>query len=124
MLVKDRSSLFTMVSKFNDRVTVTTSFVSLGFMPGTDFYGFLAGSDRVMLDTHPYLCFQTLDPVPPAQQALRPCAAWAGRINTTMQNFGMVTAGEWSLGYTDCKCFPVTMIYFWGDDGWMPFFHY
>ncbi|KAF8329749.1 glycoside hydrolase superfamily [Cantharellus anzutake] len=76
-----------------------------GFLPINGWYGFLSGADRIMLDTHPYLCFQALDPSPPSQQAGRPCGAWAGRINQTMQNFGMVNAGEWSLGYTDCGLF-------------------
>ncbi|KAF9512116.1 glycoside hydrolase family 5 protein [Hydnum rufescens UP504] len=82
-------------------------FISIhdGFLPDQRYTGFLSGADRIALDTHPYLCFQTLNTDGPAAQALRPCPAWGANINNTMANFGMMTAGEWSLGYTDCGLF-------------------
>lgn len=54
-----------------------------GFNPTSNYTGYLAGSDRVALDTHPYLCFQALEDLGPEQYAQQPCGAWAGKINTT-----------------------------------------
>jgi glucan 1,3-beta-glucosidase len=54
-----------------------------GFNPTTNFTGYLAGSDRIALDTHPYLCFQLLVTGGPQAYAQQPCSTWAARINTT-----------------------------------------
>lgn len=54
-----------------------------GFNPTSNYTGFLAGSDRVALDTHPYLCFQALEDAGPEEYAKQPCSTWAGKINTT-----------------------------------------
>ncbi|KAF8321309.1 glycoside hydrolase family 5 protein [Clavulina sp. PMI_390] len=73
-----------------------------GFNSDSNYTGYLAGADRVALDTHPYLCFQALVDEGPEGYAAQACPTWAGKINTTTGNYGFVHAGEWSLGYTDC----------------------
>jgi hypothetical protein len=66
-----------------------------GFLGVNNWGGFLPGSDRVTLDTHPYMAFtdQSADPV--SAFANRPCESWAGGINQSMTEFGLTNAGEW-----------------------------
>ncbi|KAG8984018.1 hypothetical protein FRB90_005618 [Tulasnella sp. 427] len=73
-----------------------------GFQPLANWADFLPGRDRVALDTHPYMCFTTVDTTPLAQQAKKPCRQWAAETNTSWTNFGVTTAGEWSLAINDC----------------------
>ncbi|KAG1767470.1 glycoside hydrolase family 5 protein [Suillus placidus] len=73
---------------------------------------FLQGSDRIILDTHPYFAFDGQSIGPPIatgtglsaggiwpQQA---CSAWGPGINTSQTAFGITIAGEFSDGYNDC----------------------
>lgn len=64
--------------------------------------GFLGGSDRMMMDSHPYLAFDTPNQDPMALQINKPCAKWGAMFNSSMANIGFTYAGEWSLGINDC----------------------
>lgn len=64
--------------------------------------GFLPNADRISLDSHPYLCFSTQSSAAITTYATTPCDSWAASVNTSMQAFGMTTAGEWSNAVTDC----------------------
>ncbi|OWZ33521.1 glucan 1,3-beta-glucosidase [Cryptococcus neoformans AD2-60a] len=73
-----------------------------GFLGVTAWYGDLAGADRMMLDQHTYMVFQdqpqgTLDTL-----KTMPCQWWASSTNTTSQQWGPNTAGEWSAAWNDC----------------------
>ncbi|CAK5270365.1 unnamed protein product [Mycena citricolor] len=74
-----------------------------GFLyPLSKFSGMFDGADRVSLDYHPYLCFGTPSAQPITSYGSRPCSAWGYDINSTMQDFGLIVAGEWSVAVTDC----------------------
>jgi hypothetical protein len=73
--------------------------------------GFLSGSDRIALDTHPYVAFGG-DPntatVATGTGAgaggtwpARACA-WGARVNTSQTAFGVTLAGEFSNAINDC----------------------
>nr|GAT59625.1 glycoside hydrolase [Mycena chlorophos] len=72
-----------------------------GFISLSDYAGFMSGSDRASLDTHPYLCF-TQSAAPITTYSTTPCSAWGGEINSTMGAFGLIVAGEFSNAVTDC----------------------
>jgi glucan 1,3-beta-glucosidase len=62
----------------------------------------LPGSDRIALDTHPYLIFYgDISEAPLSQQVGTPCG-WADAMNSSWANYGVSTAGEWSLAINDC----------------------
>lgn len=67
--------------------------------------GFLSGSDRIALDSHPYLAFTNPNNDPMGVQIETACGAWAGPFNTSMRQFGFTYSGEWSLGINDCGRF-------------------
>jgi len=74
-----------------------------GFMGIDKWAGFLAGADRLGLDTHPYLAFNGVGNDPMAQQVLKPCLAWASNMNNSMNSgMGFTAAGEWSNAINDC----------------------
>ncbi|KAJ7120635.1 glycoside hydrolase family 5 protein [Mycena filopes] len=90
-------------------------FISIhdGFDGVSNWAGFLPGSDRIILDTHPYFAFdgQKNDaPIATGTDALsaggiwpkQACNAWAASINTSRTAFGVTVAGEFSNGYNDC----------------------
>lgn len=58
--------------------------------------GFLPGSDRIGLDTHPYLCFGPQSGDNLTMNIIKPCDRWAAHQNFTMESFGLAIAGEWS----------------------------
>lgn len=83
-----------------------------GFLGTAAWANFLQGSDRIILDTHPYFAFDGQSIGPPIatgtglsaggiwpQQA---CNAWGPGINTSQTAFGVTIAGEFSDGYNDC----------------------
>ncbi|KAG1738187.1 glycoside hydrolase family 5 protein [Suillus lakei] len=83
-----------------------------GFLGTAAWANFLQGSDRIILDTHPYFAFDSQSTGPPIatgtglsaggvwpQQA---CNAWGPGINTSQTAFGVTIAGEFSDGYNDC----------------------
>ncbi|KAG8722336.1 hypothetical protein FRC08_003779 [Ceratobasidium sp. 394] len=79
-------------------------FISIhnGFLPFSAWQNSLPGSDRIALDGHPYFCFTRMLPTPLSAQVNRPCAEWGQEFNNTMDSFGFVAAGEWSLAFNDC----------------------
>ncbi|KAL6304109.1 glycoside hydrolase [Sparassis latifolia] len=71
-----------------------------GFMGTGSWAGFLPGSDRVALDTHPYVVFgvnmdQPVDYWPPFA-----CNAYD--TNTSQSAFGVTVSGEFSSAINDC----------------------
>ncbi|KIJ63488.1 glycoside hydrolase family 5 protein [Hydnomerulius pinastri MD-312] len=83
-----------------------------GFQGVSSWAGFLEGSDRVILDTHPYFAFNGGDNTEPIatgtgleaggvwpQQA---CNAWGDSLNNSQTAFGVTLAGEFSNGYNAC----------------------
>ncbi|KAI0937818.1 hypothetical protein AcW1_003876 [Taiwanofungus camphoratus] len=87
-----------------------------GFM-GTNYWqGFLVGSDRIVLDTHPYFAFdgqpnnQPIDipatggngTVYGGQWPQQACNAWGPEMNQSRNAFGVTIAGEFSNGWNDC----------------------
>ncbi|KAH9484569.1 putative glucan 1,3-beta-glucosidase D [Psilocybe cubensis] len=83
-----------------------------GFQPQTMWYNFLQGSDRIILDQHPYFSFggpQTApigvvgdQGIPGGQWPLTACNVWGPTTNTTRANFGVMIAGEFSASPNDC----------------------
>ncbi|EDR06394.1 glycoside hydrolase family 5 protein [Laccaria bicolor S238N-H82] len=75
------------------------------FLPGTMWTGYLQGSDRILMDTHPYFSFtgeanpQPLD-VNGAQG--QPGGQWPAEAR---QNFGVSVGGEFSGSPNDCGLF-------------------
>ncbi|KAF8878964.1 glycoside hydrolase superfamily [Infundibulicybe gibba] len=78
--------------------------------------GFLEGSDRIILDTHPYFAFDGSSTVEPIDSGTAPetaggvwprraCDRWAASINTSRADFGVTIAGEFSNGFNDCGLF-------------------
>ncbi|KAF8749964.1 Cellulase (glycosyl hydrolase family 5) [Rhizoctonia solani] len=65
-----------------------------GFDPLDRWADFLPGSDRVMLDTHPYYSFGDQDASPPANQNRKPCTSRARAFNESMATFGMTISGS------------------------------
>jgi aryl-phospho-beta-D-glucosidase BglC (GH1 family) len=73
-----------------------------GFDALDKFAGFLSGSDRIALDTHPYFAFAGASADPPSAFLTRPCTTWAPPIVQSMNDFGFTAAGEFSLAINDC----------------------
>lgn len=67
-----------------------------------NWYGFLAGADRLSLDQHSYITFVNQLIEPETTLALIPCQYWAASTNTTSETFGIYTAGEWAAAANDC----------------------
>jgi glucan 1,3-beta-glucosidase len=106
-----------------------------GFMGLGTWAGFLTGSDRIVLDTHPYFAFSGgsnnqpfavpgPDGLPGGVWPALACNAWGPGINTrfvvtirycrllcidcsrcSQSAFGVTIAGEFSNGYNDCGLF-------------------
>jgi len=72
-----------------------------GFQGPAIWEGFLAGSDRVALDQHPYLAFMGDTTSTPQQIAAKPCA-WAVATNQSQKAFGVTVGGEFSAAINDC----------------------
>ena len=67
-----------------------------------NWVGYLPGADRISLDYHPYLCFDTQPTDDMSDHVNDPCGAWGKTMNNSMDNFGLTVAGEFSLAITDC----------------------
>lgn len=67
------------------------------------YSGWLAKADRISLDRHPYIIFSR-EPSreAPATYAAEPCNSWGFWANSTSQNFGLNSAGEFSAAINDC----------------------
>jgi len=72
------------------------------FLTQAQWAGFLPGADRIALDDHPYLCFNTQSSAPISTYATTPCTSWGSGVNTSMSAFGLTMAGEFSNAVTDC----------------------
>ncbi|KAJ7892517.1 glycoside hydrolase family 5 protein [Mycena olivaceomarginata] len=94
-----------------------------GFQGTASWAGFLPGSDRIILDTHPYFAFdgakndapvatgtEIVGSQPEAGDGVvaggiwpkQACSAWGPALNTSRSAFGVTVAGEFSNGYNDC----------------------
>jgi glucan 1,3-beta-glucosidase len=83
-----------------------------GFLGLPQWAGYLAGSDRVILDTHPYFAFGGGTAIQPISTGTGPgaggiwpaqaCAAWGNPMNVSQTAFGVTVAGEFSNGFNDC----------------------
>jgi glucan 1,3-beta-glucosidase len=67
-----------------------------------EWVGYLPGADRLALDGHPYLVFQTLTAGNPADFVSTPCNNWSAMYGASSSAFGITTAGEWSFAINDC----------------------
>lgn len=87
-----------------------------GFLGLTEWAGYMVGSDRIALDTHPYFSFNGgtndapfavpgPDGLPGGTWPQQACNGWAPGINTSQTAFGVTIAGEFSNGYNDCGLF-------------------
>jgi len=76
--------------------------IPIGFQGIGEWAGYMSGADRMILDSHPYLCFTDQDPSPLSEQVDKPCKAWAKAFNTSLDAYGVTVAGEWSLSFNDC----------------------
>lgn len=74
-----------------------------GFLSLSAWKGFLAGADRIALDNHPYIAFNSPQPTA-AMSSMKqiPCQYWGKSTNASMDDFGFTNAGEWSNAVTDC----------------------
>ncbi|KAF7323391.1 Glycoside hydrolase family 5 protein [Mycena chlorophos] len=84
-----------------------------GFAGISKWGGWLTGSDRVIIDTHPYFSFSGAPNDSPIATGTNPddaggewpgkaCTTWGGSLNQSRADFGITIAGEWSNGYNDC----------------------
>ncbi|KAL1745091.1 glycoside hydrolase family 5 protein [Schizophyllum fasciatum] len=86
-----------------------------GFQPITVWENFLAGSDRIILDQHPYFSFGAVDEspidvagddgLPGGKWPKQACDAWAVGTNTSQKNFGVTISGEMAASPNDCGLF-------------------
>lgn len=77
-----------------------------GFRGTGNWGGFMPGADRLVLDSHPYLCFVDQDVSPLSEQTDRPCQAWAQSFNDSLDAYGVTVAGEWAMSFNDCEWLP------------------
>ncbi|KAF8623392.1 hypothetical protein AX17_007430 [Amanita inopinata Kibby_2008] len=92
-------------------------FISIhdGFQSVKSWANFLPGSDRIVLDTHPYFAFGGSHATEPIATGMgnnaggvwprRACSSWAAAVNHSRTGFGVTVAGEFSNGYNDCGLF-------------------
>ncbi|KIY43608.1 glycoside hydrolase family 5 protein, partial [Fistulina hepatica ATCC 64428] len=73
-----------------------------GFLDLTEWSGVYPNADRIALDSHPYIAFGGQSDAAMSTYATTPCTAWGASFNTSMANFGLTTAGEFSNAVTDC----------------------
>ncbi|CAA7271152.1 unnamed protein product [Cyclocybe aegerita] len=88
-----------------------------GFQPLSVWDNFLQGSDRIILDEHPYFAFGGINTDPIAavgdtgiaggQWPLSACNAWGPATNSSRRNFGVTFGGEFSASPNDCGLFMV-----------------
>ncbi|KAI9465211.1 glycoside hydrolase family 5 protein [Lactarius psammicola] len=87
-----------------------------GFVGVSQWADFLPGSDRIVLDTHPYFAFNGQSNTSPidADDGLgepggvwpkQACNSWGPNINNSQSAFGVTVAGEFSNGYNACGLF-------------------
>ncbi|KAF8058540.1 glycoside hydrolase family 5 protein [Lyophyllum atratum] len=86
-----------------------------GFGGLSSWADFLPGSDRIALDTHPYMSFDGSTSTSPIDTGTgddaggvwpkQACSRWAAGVNSSRSNFGVTVAGEFSNGFNDCGLF-------------------
>lgn len=76
-----------------------------GFLPLSNWQGFLSGGDRIAWDTHPYICFGTQNTDPWDVQILKPCQQFTPLLDNARSNMGVAMGGEMSLAINDCGLF-------------------
>ncbi|KAF8329059.1 exo-beta-1,3-glucanase [Amanita rubescens] len=86
-----------------------------GFLKGSEWAGFLQGSDRIMLDKHSYFSFGGSQPQPldivgangylGGQWPSTACSAWGGPTNASRSTFGVTFVGEFAASPNDCGLF-------------------
>lgn len=73
-----------------------------GFLGLPQWADWLPNADRIALDDHPYICFDSQSAAPMSSYAQTPCSDWGSMMNTSMGAFGLTAAGEFSNAVTDC----------------------
>lgn len=86
-----------------------------GFQNASAWTGFLQGSDRIVLDEHPFLDLGGLDADPVAvlgatgqpggKWPALACSSFGQNIENNRQGFGVTIAGEFSVAPNDCGLF-------------------
>jgi aryl-phospho-beta-D-glucosidase BglC (GH1 family) len=85
-----------------------------GFIGLDRWTNFLPGSDRIALDSHPYIAFNQRPNTQPIATGLGPNAGgtwpaqaceWGPGMNLSQTNFGFTYAGEFSNAFNDCGTF-------------------
>ncbi|KIM55421.1 glycoside hydrolase family 5 protein [Scleroderma citrinum Foug A] len=86
-----------------------------GFLGLAEWAGFLEGSDRIMIDTHPYFAFDGQTNTEPiatgvgllagGQWPQMACNSFGPPMNQSQTAFGVSIAGEFSTAYTACGLF-------------------
>ncbi|KZP22688.1 glycoside hydrolase family 5 protein [Athelia psychrophila] len=86
-----------------------------GFQGVATWAGFMPGSDRVILDSHPYTAFYGSSEAtiasgtnPASAGGTWPktaCTKWGNGFNASRSSFGVTIAGEMSAGFNDCGLF-------------------
>ncbi|KAJ7284148.1 glycoside hydrolase family 5 protein [Mycena rebaudengoi] len=86
-----------------------------GFQPTSIWANFLQGSDRIILDGHPYFSFGGVDTSPMAvlddkgnpggKWPTQACNAWGPAINKSQTDFGVTISGEFAASPNDCGLF-------------------
>lgn len=85
-----------------------------GFIGLNRWTNFLPGSDRIALDSHPYIAFNQRPNTEPIATGLGANAGgtwpaqaceWGPDMNTSQTNFGFTYAGEFSNAFNDCGTF-------------------
>jgi len=86
-----------------------------GFQSLASWAGFLQGSDRIILDTHPYFSFGGIDTSPIAvndaqgnpggKWPTQACNAWGPTTNASQSAFGVTISGEWAASPNSCGYF-------------------
>jgi aryl-phospho-beta-D-glucosidase BglC (GH1 family) len=74
-----------------------------GLSPWADY---MPGSDRMILDTHPYFAFgggTNTEPI--SMWPGMACSSWATDMNQSQPAFGVTIAGEFTASYNDCGLF-------------------
>ncbi|KAG0346863.1 hypothetical protein BG004_000668 [Podila humilis] len=74
-----------------------------GFLGLTQWEGFMPNSDRLALDAHQYLIFDSnLIRLSPQQQVNFPCDVWSESMQQSSAKFGPTLVGEFSSAANDC----------------------
>ena len=77
-----------------------------GFLGTETWAGFFGGADRLVLDTHPYICFNSQPNTEPVTEwAAAACNSFGPGMSASQTGFGVTVAGEFSNGYNDCSLF-------------------